>query len=170
MTKTTSNDSDLDQLYILLLRELLQAEKSCRTHCPREAERLGDSRPAIALRALASNAVDLAPELEALAEKTPEAHATLAEAVGGAFSNIRQAVVDRVIREERSYRGTLLGVRHGVDVARLLEGTARALGRENVATLCKRMLEQRVPLLEEASKATLWFVEHPDRALAQGAK
>lgn len=157
------------KLFTLLLRELVQAERSCKMHCPREAARLGMTEPAEALREIAVHAVDLSPGLREITERERGSRRELAELVGTAFSDVREVVVDRIMREERSYRGTLLGIRHGVDVARLLGAVAQSLGRQDVVELCQELLAKREPLLERATLATAWFVDHPERALSRGA-
>src|SRR5689334_1449860 len=107
---------DLQKLYDKLCRELAQSEQSASTHPRREAKRLGDTAPAHALLAIATHADELRPRFAALMAKRQPKGMRVGRAFGRAFSAIRQAFADRLIDAERSYRGTLLGLHHGIDV------------------------------------------------------
>src|SRR5688572_6365740 len=96
-----------------LLRELHQTERSCATHCRREADRFPGERPAYAMNHLADHADAVLQRMTPLGRDG--FGQKVARGVGSFFSLFREAVIDRVIREERSYRVTLLGIRHGID-------------------------------------------------------
>src|SRR5688572_15180511 len=115
---------DLEKLYAKLCRELAQSEQSASVHPRREARRLGDTAPAQALLAIAAHADELRPRFEALMAKRQPKGIEIGRVFGRAFSAIRHAIADRLIDAERSYRGTLLGLHHGIDVTRLLREVA----------------------------------------------
>jgi hypothetical protein len=71
-----------------------------------------------------------------------------------------------VISAERSYRGTLLGARHGLDVVRSLRSAAREASREELAGFCERWLERREPLVSAVERELEWFARHPREALS----
>ncbi|PCC73570.1 hypothetical protein SAMN02745121_08450 [Nannocystis exedens] len=148
-----------------LARELFQTEQSAQRHPRLEAERLGDVPPAHCLRAVADHADSALAELPGLAEQYKLPVSTGGRAVGAAFSVVRNQFADMFLSLERSYRGTLLGMRHGVDLMLLFEKVARRDGAVALADWCVGWLEKRTALLAEAEQALAWFAEHPERAL-----
>jgi hypothetical protein len=150
-----------------LTRELFQTEVSASRHCRREAERNPGSPPAEALLAVAKHADTALQELGELAR----AH-DLPQSVGGgllgeAFSELRERVADRILDGERSYRATLLGIRHGTDVVRMFGCSAALDHREELARWSETWLTQREPLVREVERQIEWFAVHVDRALAR---
>src|SRR5690606_2934866 len=120
MTEQAENHEAAQRLLRNLTRELFQTETSAAWHCQRAAERLEGTPPAEALRALAAHAERVRSVLPELAGSESLPVSKLGVAVGAFFSQTRDKVLDRVIQVERSYRGTLLGVRHGVDLVRMI--------------------------------------------------
>jgi hypothetical protein len=159
--------NDLDALRGKLTRELAQSEQSARVHPVREARRLGDVPPAMALLALSDHAVAMSSRLDSLMRRRGQRTGLrLGHAVGRLFSALRHGLFDRLIGAERSYRGTLLGFHHGLDVARLLREVAHRTGDLPLATFCDDLLGQRTALLERAEQSLAWFADHPRHALA----
>jgi hypothetical protein len=151
-----------------LLRELHQTERSCATHCRREAERFPGERPAYAM-------IHLAEHAEAVLNRmTPLGKGgfgqKVAEGVGSFLSIFREAVLDRVVREERSYRGTLLGVRHGIDLVVLMRNAAISEKSDLLLEFADNWLDKRTVLWEEAVAALAWFDENPEKAMAVRAQ
>ncbi len=149
-----------------LTPELWQTETSASEHCRREARRLGDTPPARALLATADHADAALAELKTLEPLTDGSKPGIGTMVGKFFSDVRETVADRMLTSERSYRGTLLGMRHGVDVVKLMLETARNERREPLVQFFERWLQRRVPLVEAAADQLRWFAERPDEALA----
>lgn len=162
--------SDLDRLRTRLCRELVQSERSARTHPVREARRLGKVPPAAALRAIAGHAELLRPRFEALQQRDRIDGLGLASAIGKLFSALRHAVLDRTTDAERSFRATLLGLRHGADTARLLREVARRAGDIYLFAFCDELLAHRLPLIAKAEASLTWFAEQPSRALQSGLR
>jgi hypothetical protein len=142
-------------------RELFQSETSAAWHCRREAERLGQVPPAWALTALADHAERVLDELPALAVTHGLPRSGLGQAAGRLFSAVRQVVVDRLVEPERSYRGTLLGIRHGIDVVSMTGHVAGCLNDDSLADWCKRWLDVRMPLARRVEDELPWFARHP---------
>jgi len=92
----------------------------------------------------------------------------LGRAVGFVFSTLRHYVVDRVLETERSYRATLLGLKHGLDVARLLREVAAREGDDALVRFCDELLVERARLVEDAEQQLVWFAECPQKALLSG--
>jgi hypothetical protein len=157
---------ELRRLRNKLCRELVQSEHSAIVHCAREAKRLGDVPPAHALRALSEHAEQLRPTLEPLLGFTRGKH--VADLVGEMFSLLRHGVFDRLLDTERSYRGTLLGLKHGVDAVRLLREVTVCSNETDLLRWCDRFLAERLPLIERAEHAMVWFAERPGHALKSG--
>ncbi|WAS96489.1 hypothetical protein [Nannocystis punicea] len=148
-----------------LARELFQTEQSAVRHPRLEAERLGDVPPARRLRAIAEHAESALAELPGLAERHRLPVSPTGRVVGTAFSVARDQLADLFLSLERSYRGTLLGLRHGVDLMILFEQVARHDGAVALADWSATWLDRRQALLSEAEQALSWFAEHPARAL-----
>jgi len=148
-----------------LTRELFQTETSAAVHCRREAKRLGDASPAHTLQDLADQAEAVLKELPRIADACALPKSAGGMAVGAWFSEARDKLFDRLIRSERSYRGTMLGVRHGVDLVALLTQVARAGGLTELQAFCERWLAARRPLVESLERELGWFAEQPAVAM-----
>lgn len=145
-------------------RELFQTERSAALHCRREADRLGSAPPAEALRAVADHADEVLRELPSLAAKASIPNSKGGAIVGRIFSEIRDKIADRILESERSYRGTLLGARHGIDVVHMLGCVAKERGDERLQRFCAAWLERRPQLVERAADELSWFARHPEVA------
>ena len=159
--------SDLHKLRSKLCRELAQSEHDAKLHTMREARRLGPIPPAVALRAIATHAEDQRPRFESLMRRHPP-RLQLGRAVGFMFSTLRHYLVDRVLDTERSYRGTLLGLKHGLDVARLLREVALREGDTALVRFCDELVVERTRLVAGAEQQLVWFAECPHKALRSG--
>jgi len=160
--------SPYQQLRIKLLRELFQCEHEAATHPAREARRLGDSPPGIALRAIATHGATALKQLTAISAHGAERRARFARLVGGMVSLVRYLVVDRLIDAERSYRSTLLGLKHGLDAIRLLREVAERDGDRALAMWCQDTWIERESLVHDAEQALAWFAAEPRLALRPG--
>jgi hypothetical protein len=147
-----------------LVRELFQTENSARLHPVVEAERLGDVPPARALRAVAAHALEALDELPPLVTRQglPVSHA--GKRLGAALSALRDHFIDLLINTEKSYRGTLIGMRHGVDLVELIQYTAHEQGDLELARWCGEWLDRRRPLVEETAHQLAWFAANPEVA------
>lgn len=154
-----------EQLLINLTRELYQTETSAVRHCRREAERLADTPPAQAMMAISEHAKTALRELPALCEREGLPISTGGSMTGSLFSELRDKLFDNLIQCERSYRGTLLGARHGIDVVRMVELVADEANKVAVVSFCKGWLTTRTVLVERAQEALVWFAHHPDDAM-----
>jgi hypothetical protein len=161
---------DLQRLREKLCRELAQSELDATRHTSREARRLGDVPPAHALRSIAEHADQLRPRFEALVKPDQPVGVALGRGVGEVFSALRHFVFDRMIDTERSFRGTLLGLRHGIDLTRLLREVALRQADAALLQYCDQFLVERASLLEHAEQRLAWFAEHPEIALMSGAR
>jgi hypothetical protein len=162
---TTESSNPTQELLHRLARELFQTETSAVSHCTREAERLTHAEPAAALRELASHADEVLQTLPDLARSEGLPNSKGGNIVGATFSQLRDKVADKLLDRERSYRGTILGVRHGVDVVRLLGAVAHSSGRTKLESFCKNWLDARLPLVHALEEGLLWFGKHPERAV-----
>ncbi len=157
----------LARMYAKLCREQSQAEHSTELHPRRVARRLGDSPPGRAFRALSAHANRLAPAFKEALGPGHRFDLLAGLVVAKMFSGSRYLLLDHLTEPERSYRGTLLGLKHGVDCARLLTHVATAGRQPLMAGWCARMLAERLPLLADAEDALAWFAAHPGRAIAR---
>jgi hypothetical protein len=152
------------QLLKTLARELFQTETSAAWHCRREASRLGDTPPALALSRVADHADGVLRELPELTRRNGLPLSSAGHLIGRLFSFSRQLVFDRIIDTERSYRGTLLGIRHGMDLVRLVGHTADAVGNQELSQWCAGWLSARAPLATGVEDELMWFARHPVEA------
>lgn len=148
-----------------LTREFFQTETSAVKHCRREAERLAGTPQARTLVEISDQAKRFLGELSDVAERSKLPKSTAGAAVGAMFSQARDKIFDRLIRSERSYRGTLLGVRHGVDLVQLLRQSAHEAGLSDLARFCERWLAERQPLVANLERELAWFAKQPARAM-----
>lgn len=148
----------------MLMRELFQTETSAERHPRVEAERLGDTPPARAMLAVSSHAERVLRELPSIAEACNLPNSDGGKLVGLSFSLQREKLADMLLNIEKSYRGTVLGMRHGVDLVELLRNVARVEGHPSLQSFCERWLDERKPLVEQCANELRWFAEHPERA------
>jgi hypothetical protein len=152
-----------------LFAEVGQTERSAIRHPRVEARRLGECPPAAALLAVAGHAERVKPSLDSLARERGATRAAVGTAVGSFFSIGRNSLADFFLTTEQSYRGTLLGMRHGYDVVTLFRLAALAERDAPVVAWADAWLADREPLLRVVAEEMRWFVAHPARAL-QNAK
>jgi hypothetical protein len=154
----------IEKLREKLCRELAQSEHDAETHCEREARRYGAQPPGQAMRAVSQHARSLRPRLATIFGDQ-QIGARAGRAVGEAFSAVRHFAADWMIDAERSYRGTLLGLRHGLDAARLLRSVlVEQRDRASIA-ICDELIAGRARLLERLERHLRWFAQHPAVAL-----
>lgn len=149
------------------MTELFQTERSAYRHPIREAARLGDVPPAIALRAVAAHANEVLDELPELARARGFTIAGVGAVIGEVFSDVRHFFADRLIDRERSYRGTLLGMRHGIDLVRLLRASAEDESDTELASWCERWANVRERLVAGVERELDWFGHHQTFAARQ---
>jgi hypothetical protein len=166
--RSRSRADALQELLHTLFIELFQTEQSADVHSRREADRLGSEPPAKALRAVADHAKAALIEFSELAKPRGFSATRGGMAVGSFFSMVRNLLADRLIDRERSYRGTLLGMRHGMDVVRSAHFIAQAAGDTELVTSLDSWLRVRAPLVNTVAAELAWFAINPEHALEGG--
>jgi len=164
--------TQLRELKEKLCRELSQSEHSAIVQPRREARRLGDIPPAHSLLQIAAHAEAMRPRLDALISgRRATAHGIgLGKLVGQVFSTLRHFLFDRMLDTERSFRGTLLGLDHGIDIVRMLSAICERDGDEHLAVFCEEWLSTRIALVEGARCCLAWFTAQPAIALQSGLR
>jgi hypothetical protein len=148
-----------------LMPEVFQAERAASRHARIEAHRLGPVPPGDALRAVAEHADGALTELGGLSETLQLPGRLAGQTVGAAFSVLRDGIGDHLLDPSRSYRGTLLGVHHGIDAVWLLHATARrAPDLQPLEAWCADWLATRTRLAEACVDALDWFAAFPEAA------
>jgi hypothetical protein len=155
----------LQKLRDKLCRELAQSEHDAVLHCAREARRYGSRPPGHAMRVISDHARELHPRLAVLWGARQQVGARAGRAVGDALSAARDFAVDWVIDAERSYRATLLGVRHGIGVAQLLRHVLARQQDTPGLRACDELIDGRLRLVSRGEDQLDWFAAHPDIAL-----
>jgi hypothetical protein len=148
-----------------LFGEVSQTERSAIRHPRVEARRLGACPPADALLAIADHAERAAPVLHALASERGASRGAVGTVAGSLFSIGRNGLADFFLTTEQSYRGTLLGIRHGYDVITVFRLAALAERDPPVVAWADAWMTERLPLIESVAREMRWFVDHPARAL-----
>lgn len=143
--------------------ELFQTERSAERHPLVEAERLGDVPPALPMRLVSAHATNALAQLEVLARDRGHEAAAAGRAVGDFLSNMRQKVVDLALTEEMSYRGTLLGIRHGIDLMDLVHHASSEVDAE-LHAWASEWLSERRRLADMAARELAWFAANPELA------
>ncbi|MBL8949496.1 MAG: hypothetical protein JNK82_01875 [Myxococcaceae bacterium] len=152
-----------------LARELYQVEVSAAMHAGREAVRFEGSAPGTAMLDVSRHADRVLDAIGKMFEtRDIRVNGLVGAAAGMAFSLVRKAGLDFIMGPERSYRFTLLGLRHGIDLVYELKLLADQLGDDQLAGFCRTWLEQRVPAVTAVERQLVWFVTHTDRALVAG--
>ncbi len=82
-----------------------------------------------------------------------------------ALTNVRERFSELAMSVEQSYRMSLLGMRHSVDLIRLIRELAVLADDRDLREWSERWSLRRLDLLEQAEMALGWFAEHPGRAL-----
>lgn len=147
--------------------EFWQTETSASRHCRREAERLRDAPPARALLGAARHADAVLAELPNFPLLRTRGQSGIGMAIGKLFSSARDTLADKLLTAERSYRGTLLGLRHGVDLGQLMLAAAEHADDEPLRNFLEQWLNQRIPLVEIVAGELHWFADRPEQALEQ---
>ena len=149
--------SERRRLLEKLLRELVRAEEQAIEHAPREAKRIGETPPVIALRDVAVHALSMRPRFR----QVLEGH-SLAAGRGGitaTLSTLRHLVTDRIRDAERAYRGALLDLRHSLDVVRVLREVARLEELFAMIRWCDDWLPARRTLVARVEAQLNWFAD-----------
>ncbi len=154
----------LEALHHKLCRELAQAETSAQYHPARQARQLGDNPPARAFANIAAHAIEVWPAFEAIVGKKVLGLG-LGREIGRLFSTTRYLTVDRWMDTQRSYRGTLLGLQHGLDCGWLLRRVAEHSNEPALAAWCDDVLTRREELVAIAEAALDWFAQFPEVAI-----
>ncbi len=150
---------DRRRLLDKLLRELQRSEVQTLEHAPREARRIGESPPVIALRDVAVHAMSLRPRLQ----HALDGHGLTANrnGISATLSTLRQLVTDRIHDAERAYRAALLDLRHGLDVVRVLREVARLEELFGLIRWCDDWLPARRTLVARVEAQLNWFADQP---------
>ncbi|HEY6880697.1 MAG TPA: hypothetical protein VI299_21890 [Polyangiales bacterium] len=168
---TNRKNLTIDQRTLLnnLTREMFQTETSALRHSNREADRYDDSAsPAAALRGVATHAERVLSELPGLAERNGMIVSNGGILVGELFSQGRDKLADLLIDRERSYRGTLLGMRHGLDVFRLMHEFSQVVHNYELRDFTKQWLAERMPLVQRVEEQLAWFAQNAEVAIRLG--
>ena len=163
------SEEKLDQQRTLLrglMREFMRTERAATRQPLRDARRFGNAPPAQALRAVAEHAEKNLPTLRDVATRNDLAPGRALVIAGSLLAMARHRLNDRLVDTEKSYRDTLLDLRHGLDVMKLMRKIADASGMVELGGFCTSWLEQREPLVERVEGAMGWFASHPRRAAA----
>jgi hypothetical protein len=152
------------ELLETLTREFFQTEASAARHARREASRLGGVPPARALLAVATHAEQVLHALPELARKHGLPVSAGGRTLGTLFSEARDKLGDLLIDSERSFRGTLLGCRHGIDLVRLMRHATNETRDVALAEYLDEWIASRVVLVENLEEELAWFAKNPHEA------
>lgn len=147
-----------------LTREVTRVEGQVVEQPGREARRIGDAGPVLVLREIAVHAAQMQPRFEDMAM----GHGLVLHRFAlGALTTLRHMVIDRVVDPERSYRGVLLELRHGLEVVKLLREASRREELFGLIRWCDDWLAARRTLVARAEAQLAWFAEANDEVPLQ---
>lgn len=151
--------SERRRLLDKLLRELMRSEVQATEHPAREARRIGETEPVLALRDVAVHALAMRPRLLLAVE----GHQLVSgrSGISATLSTLRHLVTDRIHDAERGYRAALLDLRHGLDVVRVLREVARLEELFGLIRWCDDWLAARRTLVARVEAQLAWFAEQP---------
>jgi hypothetical protein len=153
-----------------LCRELAQAEHDAFLHCARQARQLGACPPAHALRAISEHAESTWPSYVEATSGRRGVGTRIGKLVARTLSATRHLAVDRIIDAQRAYRATLIGLKHGLDCARLLTEVAIRADEPELVRWLGATLPRRRELIASAEDAMEWFAEWPEVAVHVAAR
>jgi hypothetical protein len=161
-------------LIALLLVEASRAERTVRSHCSREADRLGSTPPGWSMRAVANRAHRALRDLRPLAVERGDGEGAgrgdtvaLGARLGRLLADVRKMGADLRLSNEKSYRATLLEIHQAAVAFLLLEDAAVAAGDQELADYCHRWLADRTRLIGDVERDLAWFAANPERALGR---
>jgi len=162
--RATANDSDRLRLLGKLIRELLRSEARALDHADREARRIGDAPPVLALRRVAEHATEARPRL--LHALSAHGLPDTTHGFGATLGTLRDLVVDRscatlrVAQDaERAFRAALIDLRHGLDVVRVLREVARLEGQFALIRWSDDWTPARRTLVARVAAQLAWFAD-----------
>jgi ferritin-like metal-binding protein YciE len=158
-------DTSTQELLEGTLRELFQAESSATRHPRVEADRLGANSPGDAMEEIALHADSQIERLDELARARGLAPAPAAKGIGRALSVMRNNFADLATTSEQSYRFTMLGVRHGIDLVRMLRQLAVRADDAELKAWSEQWITRRLELIERAEDELAWFADNASRAM-----
>ena len=140
-----------------LIRETDRAELQAVEHPAREARRLGETPPVLALQAIADHATQMQARFAILLE----GHDLEVQrsGIGTTLATLRHLVVDRVTDPERAYRTALLDLRHGIEVVKLLREITRRELLFGLIRWCDDWMGARRTLIARVEAQLSWFTE-----------
>jgi hypothetical protein len=150
-----------------LIRETVRAEAQAMEAPAREARRIGATPPIAALADIAEHAEAMQRRFETMLDGHElQLHVTRG-ALGSTLTSLRHLVVDRVGNGERAFRTTLLDLRHGIEVVKLLREITRRHTLFGLVRWCDDWLGARRTLVARAEAQLSWFADQ--EALADSA-
>ncbi|HSD89042.1 MAG TPA: hypothetical protein VLB44_16050 [Kofleriaceae bacterium] len=137
----------------------MRSEAQAIEHAPREAKRIGETAPVQALRDVAAHALAMRPRFD----QVLDGHALEAGrgGIGATLSTLRLLVTERIHDAERAYRASLLDLRHGLDVVRVLREVARLEELFALIRWSDDWLTARRTLVARVEAQLAWFAEQP---------
>lgn len=165
---------DSRRLLEKLVRETVRAEAQAMEAPGREARRIGASPPVAALADIADHAERMQRRFAAMLDgHALELHLSRGT-LGAPLTSLRHLVVDREVHGERAYRTTLLDLRHGVEVVKLLREITRRQVLFGLVRWCDDWLGARRTLVARAEAQLAWFsdqetLDHPAPSAADAS-
>ena len=140
-----------------LIREIYRGEVHAAEHAARQEKLIGDVAPVLALREIAAHALAMRERFEAIVRGYDLQ--TGRNGFSATLSSLRGLVPDRMVDPERTYRTSLLDLRHGIDVVKLAREVARSEELFGIIRWCDDYLGARRTLVARVEAQLVWFVE-----------
>jgi len=154
--------SDRRRLLEKLIREVTRCEALASDHPTREARRIGDTPPVLALREVAAHARVMRPRFEAMVSGHD-----LIPIRRGRVSSLKRLVIEHVVDPERSFRIALLDLRHGVEVVQIMYEVVREAEMFGLRRWAIDWLVARRTLIARVEAQLAWYaIQRSDTVLA----
>lgn len=165
------NRAPVRTLITVLLAEAFEAERIVRSHCGREADRLGSTPPGWSMRAVSNRATRALRDLRPLVQERTGCDTSdvvsFGRRIARVFADVRELGADLRLSTEKSYRATLLEIHQASVAFLLLEEAALAVGDLELSDYCHRWVADRTRLIGDVERDLAWFAANPERALGR---
>lgn len=151
-----------------LLHELLCEEESTLQRARRDAARYDGVELGEPFGEIARHAEGTLPHVAALARARGASKRRTSHFLQRLVGKAKDLYRDRFVSAERAYRKTISRIRHGIDLVRLLRGSAEVAGDEELLAFCTEWMKRRGAMVATLVEQIEWFADRPRVSMETG--